>query len=89
MIAFLCLAACTGGVCIGIILGLLIQRYTYDKWFKEHCYFCCNKFNDEEDSNKTASFTTELTKNQKAHLVCWERNMFSETEWEDDASQSS
>ncbi len=67
-----------GGICIGVIFGLLIQKRTYDEWFKNHCYFCCNKFNDEEDGDKTASFETDLTKSQMAHLSCWERNLFSD-----------
>lgn len=89
MLIPLLLIAVLGGICSGVILGLLVQRYHYDKWFKNHCYFCCNKFNDAEDIGKTAAFETDLTENQRAHLSCWERNMFSEREWEDDASQGS
>jgi hypothetical protein len=85
MIAVLCLIACFGGVCFGVIIGLLVQRRYYDNWFKNHCYYCCNKFNDEEDVDKTASFETDLTKCQRAHLLCWERSMFSEHDYDAEA----
>ena len=76
------LIASISGVCIGIVLGMLIQRRIYDTWLANHCYFCCNKFNDEEDTDKTAAFETDLTKKHRAHLSCWERNLFSEYDTE-------
>lgn len=73
------------GLSAGVALGIIIQRRTYDRWFENHCYYCCNKFNDEEDVHKTASFETDLTKHQRAHLTCWERNMFSEYDYDAEA----
>lgn len=66
------------GLAAGIAVGAFIQRGIYDSWFKKHCYFCCNKFNSDEDAGKTAAFETDLTASHKAHLICWERNLFSE-----------
>jgi len=73
------LFATAAGCGIGVWIGIQAKQRSYDNWFSKHCYFCGNRVWDGEESQ---AFRSELTKNQRAHIRCWEINMFSGTEFD-------
>lgn len=75
----LCLFALASGIGTGIWIGVQAKQRFYDNWFARHCYFCGQRLWNGEDSQ---AFQSQLTKNQRAHVRCWEINLFSGTEFD-------
>jgi hypothetical protein len=75
----LVLFALASGLGLGIWIGLQAKQRAYDVWFARHCYFCGTRLWNGEESQ---AFKSELTKNQRAHIRCWEINLFSGTEFD-------
>lgn len=75
----LVLFALASGLGIGIWIGLQTKQRSYDSWFSKHCYFCGARLWNGEESQ---AFKSELTKNQRAHVRCWEINLFSGIEFD-------
>jgi hypothetical protein len=75
----LILFALAAGVGLGIWIGLQVKQRAYDSWFLRHCYFCGSSILYGEESQ---AFKSELTKSQRAHIRCWEINMFAGPEFD-------